>query len=128
VEDVSQDVELLGGETSDGWTTIRFKRKWNTCDRDDYVIGDQTVKLIWAYGEEDATETDFNPAYHQRNRGIKMVNLRLPPRHSKFPEEMDSPDPNIKYFDITMEHVTFAQTINTSFESITKRSCFFPVF
>ena len=39
VKDVSQDVTLISSTESNGITTISFKRKLNTCDKEkDYVI------------------------------------------------------------------------------------------
>ena len=38
VNDTSQDWVLLRGEESQGWTTLRFIRKLDTCDPEDRVI------------------------------------------------------------------------------------------
>jgi len=32
IKDHIQDYELISGREEEGVTTIRFKRKWNTCD------------------------------------------------------------------------------------------------
>jgi len=126
--DSSQNVELLGGERSDGSTIIRFRRKWNTCDKDDYVIGDQTVKLIWAYGKEDAMDAAFIPAYHEGKRGIKLVNLRLVAMHSKLPEDVNPPDPNVKYFDILMDNVRLRPHLAVTLISVIRSGCRFIIY
>lgn len=39
VVDESQDVELLDWNVDDGILSVRLRRKWNTCDKHDFVIG-----------------------------------------------------------------------------------------
>lgn len=39
VLDKVQNLELLGGKEDENGTTIVFRRKWDTCDEEDYPIG-----------------------------------------------------------------------------------------
>ena len=36
--DDQQDVEVLGGKEENGWTVVRFRRKLQTCDKQDMSI------------------------------------------------------------------------------------------
>jgi len=38
IEDDKQDVELISGSEDHLGTTIVFRRKWNTCDSQDFAI------------------------------------------------------------------------------------------
>jgi len=73
MQDVTADVELLGAEETAEGTTIRFRRKWNTCDKQhDYKITEDTIKLIWAYGHNDPDHMNFAPNYHVAKEVFKM--------------------------------------------------------
>lgn len=37
--DTTQDLELLGGLEDESGTRILFRRKWDTCNEEDYPIG-----------------------------------------------------------------------------------------
>ncbi len=61
--DDSQDCDVLWGSQNGSHTSVAFSRKWDTCDaKDDLVLGGDTVRAIWAYGEEDGV------GYHGRQR------------------------------------------------------------
>jgi hypothetical protein len=52
-----------------GKTFLKFSRLINTCDEQDYGIGNDTTRLIWAIGESD------DISYHDARRGTHAVNL-----------------------------------------------------
>ncbi len=61
--DDSQDCDVLWGSQNGSHTSVAFSRKWDTCDaKDDLVLGGDTVRAIWAYGEGDGV------GYHGRRR------------------------------------------------------------
>ncbi|CAG7818101.1 unnamed protein product, partial [Allacma fusca] len=40
IQDIQQDYELIAAEEKDNKTTVRFRRRWETCDeKDDMIIG-----------------------------------------------------------------------------------------
>ncbi|XP_035701345.1 DBH-like monooxygenase protein 2 homolog [Folsomia candida] len=68
--DTHSDWKLIQGVEQDGKTVIKFSRLINSCDEEDYPIGDDTTRLIWAYGDTDEIK------YHTPNRrGTKSVKL-----------------------------------------------------
>ncbi|CAG0895154.1 unnamed protein product [Darwinula stevensoni] len=75
--DGSQDYELLFASEDEDGLTLRFKRRVDTCDEDDFYITSDTCSLIYAYGETDPDGED--PFYHGRDRcGVKSANLLDP--------------------------------------------------
>ncbi|XP_045451194.1 MOXD1 homolog 1-like [Melitaea cinxia] len=50
VADEVQNYELISGYQNDTHTIVEFKRQLDTCDRQDFVIGDDTIQVLWALG------------------------------------------------------------------------------
>ncbi|XP_050714984.1 uncharacterized protein LOC126997815 [Eriocheir sinensis] len=104
--DVSQDVKLLGGYQNDTHTVLRFSRPWNTCDESqDFVLTDDTVRVIWAYSNSDpARETDLN--YHAA-RGTKSLYLKS----SQF--VMPELGPDVKTWDFLSPNLSLPDNLDT---------------
>lgn len=62
-EDQSQDWTLHAAWESTTHTFLSFSRALDTCDKEDYPITEDTISLIWSYGENDNIE------YHFHHRG-----------------------------------------------------------
>jgi len=75
--DDHQDAEVVGGREENGWTVVRFRRKLQTCDNQDMGIGEDTLKVIWAYGSTDPVEGQriTGASYHGSNRGVRSVTI-----------------------------------------------------
>ena len=79
--DSRQDYSLLGGEENGTHTIIRFSRNWNTCDEnpdEDFMIEEETIRLIWAYNDNDPIDEAYPEKHKDENRGAKAVVLRGP--------------------------------------------------
>ncbi|CAK8671832.1 unnamed protein product [Clavelina lepadiformis] len=76
-KDTEQNVELLDGSECDGWTMIKFQRQIAACEEFDLEITGDTLKIIYAYGENDPKDEDLNKSddYHGVNRGVKSMYL-----------------------------------------------------
>lgn len=77
--DGKQDYELLGGYENETHTTIRFSRDWNTCDgnlHQDYLLEDGTVRMIWAYHQQDPQDAANPPQHSYQTRGAKSIVLK----------------------------------------------------
>ncbi|XP_066271541.1 DBH-like monooxygenase protein 1 homolog [Branchiostoma lanceolatum] len=97
-EDESQDWELLSGYENDTHTVLRFKRKLQTCDVRDRVINKDTLRVLWAWNDEDPD--DAGPAYHRQNRGVRSsVFLRNNIESESVPRSVQS-------HDVTMTNVS----------------------
>ena len=76
--DRSQDVTLEWGMENDTHTIVQFHRAWDTCDPDDLLLSSDTVRLVWAYSEEDPV--DGRLLYHTlTKRGMRSIYLAEPP-------------------------------------------------
>ncbi|XP_040570289.1 DBH-like monooxygenase protein 1 isoform X3 [Lepeophtheirus salmonis] len=79
IMDMSQDYVLMSGSENDTHTVIRFSRPWDTCDSvEDIQLGVDTVRLIWALGQEDPLgDSSGVPSYHTPSfRGVRSVYLK----------------------------------------------------
>ncbi|XP_064084123.1 DBH-like monooxygenase protein 1, partial [Macrobrachium nipponense] len=78
--DSSQDVQLLEGFQNETHTALRFSRPWYTCDSDgDLELNkEDTVRLIWAYGDSDPVERDPMTIKYHSQKGSKSLYLNEP--------------------------------------------------
>ncbi|KAI8520192.1 hypothetical protein Bbelb_034490 [Branchiostoma belcheri] len=81
IEDESQDWELVSGYENGTHTVLRFNRKLTTCDTKDRVINEDTMRVIWAWHDEDPKESSGTngPKYHSSNRGVRSTILITQP-------------------------------------------------
>ncbi|CAH1243298.1 MOXD1 [Branchiostoma lanceolatum] len=75
--DESQDWELVSGYENGTHTVLRFNRKLTTCDEKDRVISEDTLRVIWAWHDQDPDEESgvSGPSYHGSNRGARATRL-----------------------------------------------------
>nr|XP_039270544.1 DBH-like monooxygenase protein 1 homolog [Styela clava] len=73
--DPEQNIEVLGGAESNGWTMYKFSRQIAACESNyDREITSNTEKLIWAYGDTDPTGDDLASGdYHGTKRGVESM-------------------------------------------------------
>lgn len=117
-EDDKNDYELLWASEDGNYTTIRFRRKWDTCDREhDYEITEDTVRLIWAVSDEDPVVNGkvFQPTYHGPDfRGGRSVFLKVPTHLSVFPDDR-IPNPGTHHWDAKMNNVLIDGETDTTY-------------
>ncbi|CAH3115490.1 unnamed protein product [Porites lobata] len=73
--DSQQDYELISLKEDNGKTTMKFKRKLDTCDPQDNKIEAGTTKVIYAYHPEDPASENSILQHNHRNRGQRSVYL-----------------------------------------------------
>ncbi|CAL4128695.1 unnamed protein product, partial [Meganyctiphanes norvegica] len=75
--DRHQDWTLIAGYENDTHTTLIMSRDYNTCDKNDHVLSNDTVHLLWAYHADDPVDPDRHPRlhYHGWRRGTASVLL-----------------------------------------------------
>lgn len=78
VRDEIDNYTLMRGLQNDTHTVIEFRRAFDTCDPDDYVLSTDTVRVIWALHEYDP-QRGAEMVYHGENRGYQSVHLLGPP-------------------------------------------------
>ncbi|XP_069106063.1 DBH-like monooxygenase protein 1 homolog [Argopecten irradians] len=74
-EDDSQDWVLLHGEENDFGTVLRFTRKLDTCDDDDFKITDDTIRVIFSYHPDDPAHVTSLPWHGLARRGSRALLL-----------------------------------------------------
>ncbi|KAI5638046.1 DOMON domain-containing protein [Phthorimaea operculella] len=52
VADEVQNYELISGYQNETHTTIEFRRMLDTCDKQDFIIGEDTTQVLWSLGPE----------------------------------------------------------------------------
>ncbi|CAG9862750.1 unnamed protein product [Phyllotreta striolata] len=78
VRDQIDNYTLMRGLQNDTHTVIEFRRAFDTCDPDDYVLSSDTVKIIWALHDRDPHRSS-DLVYHGHDRGSQSVHLLGPP-------------------------------------------------
>ncbi|XP_077969383.1 DBH-like monooxygenase protein 1 homolog isoform X2 [Styela clava] len=73
--DPEQNIKVLGGAESNGWTMFKFSRQIAACESNyDREITTDTERLIWAFGDSDPTGDDLvGSDYHGTNRGVQSM-------------------------------------------------------
>jgi len=56
--DGKQDFELISGSENATHTILKFRRKLDTGDKDDWKFGDKQPYLLWAFNPNDATDAN----------------------------------------------------------------------
>ncbi|XP_026869883.1 DBH-like monooxygenase protein 1 homolog [Electrophorus electricus] len=82
-EDPMQNYRLLYGMENHTHTVLGFSRDLQTCDPNDRAITDSTVRVIWAYHDEDVGPS--GPVYHGADRGRKSLRLLNPKTGTNVP-------------------------------------------
>ncbi|XP_069743135.1 DBH-like monooxygenase protein 1 homolog isoform X2 [Narcine bancroftii] len=85
-KDNHQDYRLEYGMENNTHTIIAFSRDLNTCDNEDKIITDNTVRVIWAYHSDDVGQG--GPQYHSSNRGRKSLHLLNPEMDTSIPSDV----------------------------------------
>ncbi|XP_056115845.1 DBH-like monooxygenase protein 1 homolog [Rhinichthys klamathensis goyatoka] len=95
-KDPLQSYQLLYGRENGTHTVLAFSRNLQTCDDNDKVITGSTVRVIWAFHEEDVGVSGL--VYHGMNRGRKSLRLLNPGSSSSIPA-------GTAFFDLQNEEV-----------------------
>ncbi|XP_066292189.1 DBH-like monooxygenase protein 1 homolog [Branchiostoma lanceolatum] len=110
--DESQDWELVSGYENGTHTVLRFNRKLMTCDDKDRVINEDTMRVLWAWhDDEPEDESGVNgPAYHGANRGARstvlLSNIIAPPNVT---------ETNYTTVDLLMKNVSVPDYYHTTY-------------
>ncbi|XP_071438873.1 MOXD1 homolog 2 [Hetaerina americana] len=73
--EASQDWELLLGYENGTHTILRFRRAYDTCDRMDYKITNDTMRVIYAYHDEDPVDGSGLLYHGSSRRGSRSLYL-----------------------------------------------------
>ncbi|XP_076032752.1 MOXD1 homolog 2-like [Oratosquilla oratoria] len=77
--DEQQDWMLVGGYENDTHTVLHMSRHYNTCDKKDHVISNDTVRVLWAFHPDDPVDPESpSPRLHYHSsvrRGSRSLFL-----------------------------------------------------
>ncbi|XP_018333725.1 MOXD1 homolog 1 [Agrilus planipennis] len=102
IRDEISNYRLLSGSHNDTHTMLEFRRALDTCDPDDFVLGSDTVKVIWALHDIDPS-LGAEMVYHGSNRGSQSVHLIGPPQIPKQISQTRNWDVTLKNFEVKEE-------------------------
>jgi len=106
--DTSQDLRLDWGLENDTHTVVQFFRAWDTCDSEDVKLGTDTVRLIWAYHDQDPLDNTHLMYHTLTKRGHRSVYLAEPPQTSV-------PLPPHKNWDLTADNLLLPEDDHTHY-------------
>ena len=110
--DTVQDYSLHWGYENDTHTVVQFSRAWDTCDNEDMPLGHDTVRLIWAYSEDDPH--DDHLLYHSlTQRGSRSLYLSQPAKHGDTSSRVES-DQWLTW-DLTADNLLLPDTDHTHY-------------
>ncbi|XP_069462783.1 DBH-like monooxygenase protein 1 [Ambystoma mexicanum] len=95
-QDPRQDYRLEYALQNSTHTVLAFSRDLNTCDPNDKVITESTVRVIWAFHSDDIGAEGAK--YHGSNRGRKSLRLLNPVKRNTI-------SPSTPYFNFTNNDV-----------------------
>ncbi|XP_049876022.1 MOXD1 homolog 1-like [Pectinophora gossypiella] len=72
VADEVQNYELISGYQNATHTTVEFRRQLDTCDRQDFVIGEDTTQVLWAIGPE-GSDGQLPEHVHKGSRPLRLL-------------------------------------------------------
>jgi len=91
VVDQSQDWTLISGSENNQWTVLKFQRKLDTCDQDDLPIGEDTVRVIYSYNDNDPssyTTISYHGSMHRGAQSLMMLSTSLDEEDVHMPNDL----------------------------------------
>ncbi|CAG0885313.1 unnamed protein product [Darwinula stevensoni] len=112
VMDPQQDWEVLWGFENGTHTVLRFRRRLHTCDSHDWTFTGDTVRVLYAYDEEDPTPSGGNLKYHGLfRRGSRS--LYLLQRPSKSPQVLPKQSADARTWDLLNNNISLPENKDT---------------
>ena len=106
--DTKQSYRLERGYENETHTVVQVSRDWNTCDEQDVVLGTDTVRLIWAYNDDDPLDSSHLLYHSLTQRGSRSIFLSEPPRPA-------SPLPPHQVWDVTADNLLLPEDDHTHY-------------
>jgi len=106
--DTSQDYSLDWGYENETHTVIQFHRVWDTCDDQDLILGHDTVRLIWAFSEDDPMDSTHLLYHSLTQRGSRSIYLSEPASST-------SPLPDHKLWDLRADNLLLPESDHTHY-------------
>ncbi|XP_022123223.2 MOXD1 homolog 1 [Pieris rapae] len=103
VTDEVQNYELISGYQNDTHTTLEFRRQLDTCDKQDFIIGEDTTQILWALGSE-GSDGELPRHMHSGTRPLRLL------------QPLSKPDTvPLKHWDVRIANLTIPHVMATLF-------------
>ena len=106
--DSKQSYRLEHGHENETHTVVQFSRDWDTCDEQDVRLGTDTVRLIWAYNDDDPRDSSHLLYHSLTQRGSRSIYLAEPPPPV-------SPLPPHHVWDVTADNLLLPEDDHTHY-------------
>ncbi|XP_026495607.2 MOXD1 homolog 1-like [Vanessa tameamea] len=103
VADEVQNYEMVLGFQNDTHTIVEFRRQLDTCDRQDFVIGEDTTQILWALGPE-GSDGELPKHVESGSRPLRL--LQPLPKPDTIP---------LKHWDVKINNLTIPHVMATLF-------------
>lgn len=107
LQDDTQNYHVINGNQNGTHTYVEFKRLIETCDPYDMPFSDDTIKVLWSFGNVDPIHGNLDG--HGQNRGAKSLHLLNP----VFRKQSITNNKETHQWDITVNNVTVESTTDT---------------
>ena len=104
--DKQQDLTLIDSKELNGYTILKFKRKLNTCDKDDIEIKIETNYMIFAWNDEDPLTGNDDWKKHVGSNKRTKVDYLLSFKEPILPQQQIVEEAAYKY-DVILKNVSF---------------------
>jgi hypothetical protein len=104
--DKQQDLTLIDSKELNGYTILKFKRKLNTCDKDDMEIKIETNYMIFAWNDEDPLTGNDDWKKHVGSNKRSKVDYLLSFREAPMPQQQIDEEGAYK-FEMKLDNVSF---------------------
>ncbi|XP_041981841.1 MOXD1 homolog 1-like [Aricia agestis] len=102
VADEVQNYELISGYQNETHTTVEFRRLLDTCDRQDFVIGEDTTQVLWALGPP-GSDGELPRHVHSGSRPLRFL------------QPLSKPDIPLQTWDVRINKLKIPHVMATLF-------------
>ncbi|XP_049547177.1 MOXD1 homolog 1 [Anopheles darlingi] len=106
VQDDTQNYHIESGFQNLTHTSVTFRRALETCDPHDIIIGADTMKVLWSYGDRDPVAGSLKG--HSKNRGARSIHFLGP----QFRRPTDQRE-DLRQWDVTVKNVSIDASMDT---------------
>jgi hypothetical protein len=119
-DEYNQNLELISGNELNDYSCIHLKRLLYQCNNEDYNIEKGTLKVIYAFNDEDPISFGNNISFswHNTNRGSHNINLyNYDYNNNNSTSNDDESEDNLQYVDLLMSNISISSSQDTSYIS-----------
>ncbi|KAK6626503.1 hypothetical protein RUM44_008976 [Polyplax serrata] len=114
--DTKKSYQIIGGDQNMTHTKIAFRRRWNTCDSNDSVLGSDTVLISWSIHPNDEIDKDLSNLYSEETIALPRIFHGQKYLLLQAPAQMEIPKGhNVHQWDVLMRNVIISNKTATQY-------------